>query len=50
MCIVEETSNDLLDASLVGIVKFGTCVNLVGGLIVFALLDWIWVVGAVLWL
>jgi hypothetical protein len=38
----------LLDAFLVGIVEFWTCVDQVDSLIVFAILDWIRVVGAML--
>jgi hypothetical protein len=47
-CIVEETSDDLLDAFFVGFVKFGTCVNRVSSLIVLSILDRVWVVQAVL--
>ncbi len=48
VCIVEEASNDLLDVIFVGFIEFGTCVDWVSSLIVLAILDWIWVVGAML--
>jgi hypothetical protein len=50
MCIVEEASNDLLDAFFVGFVKFGTCVDWVSSLIFLSILDRIWVLWAMLWL
>jgi hypothetical protein len=46
--IVEEASKNLLYAFLVGVLKFGTCVDRVSSLIVFVILDWIWVLGAIL--
>jgi hypothetical protein len=39
-CIVEEAPHDLLDAFLVGIITFGTCVDWVDSLIVLAIFDW----------
>ncbi len=47
-CIVEEASNNVLDALFVGVVEFGSCVDRVNSLIVLAKLDWIWIVGAML--
>ncbi len=49
MCIVEEASDNMLDAFFVGFVKFETtCVNWVSSLIVLSILDRVWVVRAML--
>ncbi len=48
MCIVEEASNDLLEAFFVGFIEFGTCVDWVSSLIVLPIIDRIWVVWAML--
>jgi hypothetical protein len=45
--IVEEAPNDLLDAFLVGTIKFGTCVDQVNSLIVLAIFDWIRIVRTI---